>query len=117
MKLFLAGTALVLTIVLGMILNRTGKPYHTALFTFHKLIALAGFILLLLMVIQSIRTAGAGTLMIVLVFATGIAFAGILLSGAMMSLDKQFRMMQVLHQVCTVVYFFASGGILWKIFA
>lgn len=117
MKLFLTGAGLILTIVLGMIMNRTGKPYPTVLFTFHKLIALAGFILLLILVINSIRAAGADTLLIILLIATGLAFTGILLSGAFISLDKQFRIMQVLHRVCTVVYFFGSGGLLWKIFA
>jgi hypothetical protein len=51
-RLIVSGALMLLVIAAGFFLHRTGKPYHTVVFTIHKLCTLAMAVLMVLVVIH-----------------------------------------------------------------
>jgi len=115
MKLFLFIVAMVISILAGVVLSRTGKPYHTLLFTVHKLVAIAGLVFMIVLLSAYIKGNPANSVLILFAIAGAVGFLGILLSGALMSLDRLVVSMQLVHKLSTVVYVLASSGLMWKI--
>jgi len=115
MKVALFATLLIATILFGLIISRGGRPYNTAFFTFHKLIAIGGLVFMILLLKGFFKVSGFDTLMLTLIIAGGLAFAGILVSGALLSLDKAVAAMVWLHKGSTLVYALSSVIVFLKV--
>ena len=92
------------TVGFGLWVSKLGKPYHNLLFNIHKLIALAGVVLVVMRLIKLDPLASFPLLALVLI---GVAFAGVLamfISGAFLSIqDEISRPIQLIHQISATV--------------
>jgi len=101
--IFYPGVAFVLTVFLGFWLNRLGKPYQVMLFNIHKLVALAGVVLLGLGFIKQFETGPVQTPVIILMVSIAIMAIILFASGTLMSLDKlNYKFLRLLHRVAPV---------------
>lgn len=81
--------ALFLAIFLsGYGLHRLGKPYHTLLFTLHKLVSLGALAWLLVTAARAQRTAPLPALAFSLVVAATVFFVATIATGGLVSLEK-----------------------------
>ena len=91
---------LILTLGSGIWLSHKGKPLNTAIFTLHKLIALAGVVITAIPMVEVFYTWDASS---GLILAVGLAAAGILvlfITGALMSIGKlSYNAMRGVHIV------------------
>ena len=87
-KLILTGLLLLFTLLSGVWLSHSGRPYNTAIFTLHKLIAL-GAVIFTVVTVQQLRT-GVDTraLTIGVIVITGLLFLSLFASGALLSIGK-----------------------------
>ncbi len=78
--------ALIATLISGVILSNIGRPYNSAIFSVHKLIAVA-VVIVLGVSIYNLYKAGDTRTVYALVFAiTGLLFLALIVSGALLSL-------------------------------
>jgi hypothetical protein len=88
------------TVGFGLWVSRLGKPYHNLLFNIHKLVALAGVVLVVMRLIKLDPFVSFSLLALILI---GAAFAGVLamfISGALLSIqDEISRLVQLIHQI------------------
>jgi hypothetical protein len=77
-----------LVFVSGFWLTRSGKPYNQAILTLHKLVALAGAILLGVLLYQASRVAPLTAAELAGGIVTGLFILGLFVTGALLSIDK-----------------------------
>ncbi len=105
----------VLTLASGVWVNRAGKPYNSAIFTVHKLIAL-GTVISAAMTINQLRTGEATTLFLGIVLFAGFLTIALFVSGALLSIGKPDHMaVLAVHRVALVVATIAGAGAVYLI--
>jgi len=78
-----------LTLLSGVWLSHFGKPLNTAIFTLHKLIALATVVVIAVSVYNLYRIADIHAILVpAVVVATGLLFLALFVTGALLSLEK-----------------------------
>ncbi len=119
-RLAACGLLFLLTVGSGAWLSHSGKPYSTALFTLHKLIALATVVAIAMSVYNLYHTADArAALAPAAVAASGLLFVAMFVTGALLSLEKPaseavWRILQVapllaLGSSSTAIYLLLNG--------
>lgn len=107
-KFTLPGIALLLTLVFGIWLSSSGKPYNSILFNIHKLIALGAVIVTIIQLAQVLRGADSLALIIALLAVAGLCAIALFASGALMSMEKMdYRLTLTIHQIAPVVMIIA----------
>ncbi|MBN1428805.1 MAG: hypothetical protein JXB07_10500, partial [Anaerolineae bacterium] len=103
-KFTLPGIALLLTLVFGIWLSSSGKPYNGILFNIHKLIALGAVIAAVIQLSKVLKGADSLTLIIALLVVAGLCAIALFASGALMSMEKMdYRLTLTIHQIAPVV--------------
>jgi hypothetical protein len=87
-RIIVVGVLLVLTLVSGIWLSNSGKPYNSVIFTIHKLIALGAVIATAVTVYQLRTSVDIRTLIIGAIVITGVLFIALFVSGALLSIGK-----------------------------
>lgn len=72
----------------GFWLTRAGRPYNGALFTIHKLIALAAVVFLAVTIYRLGRPAGLGGGQLAAVIGAGLCFVALIVTGGLLSALK-----------------------------
>lgn len=109
-----SGLAYVLTVAIGIWLSQKGKPYHAALFNIHKLLALAGVVLIGIH-FSNLYKSGIFPSILNLAVATLASLVVILfVTGALMSLEKlNYRILRLLHQIVPTLLILVG---LWMVY-
>jgi hypothetical protein len=87
-KFLTPGIIFLLTLVSGLWLSRTGKPLNTAIFTIHKLIALATVIFTGMAIYNLIKNTQIQFLIAALIVVVALCVLALFVSGALLSRDK-----------------------------
>lgn len=87
-KFVIAGIFLVLIIVSGLWLSRSGRPLNTLLLTIHKLISVAGVVFLVVTLYRLNQTAPLSPLEISLSAVTILLFIMLIVTGGLLSTGK-----------------------------
>lgn len=82
------GIVFLLTLASGLWLSNIGRPYNTALFTAHKLIALGAVVATVVQLVGALRAAPAQALVVVALAAAGAGVVALFATGALMSLSN-----------------------------
>lgn len=99
----IADAALILsTSVTGFILHKTGRPYNTGIFTFHKLLTLGFIIHLSSILFKFAKDQGISIFLISLLVLAVVAILALLATGAMLSIDKQHDVMLQIHKISAI---------------
>ena len=104
LKIIISSILLLLLIVAGIYLHRTGKPYNIVVFNIHKLFTLGVIVFAILSLLQVYRPAGISTGQVFLVSLICISMLALLVSGAMMSLEKMQISMLWVHRLSTAAF-------------
>jgi len=86
-KNLICGLLFLLTLISGLWLSRSGKPFNGMIFTMHKLIALGTVIVIGMNLYHLYRAVEARTLVVLsVIVASGLLFLALFVSGALLSL-------------------------------
>jgi hypothetical protein len=109
-KTAICGLLFVLTLVSGVWLSHSGKPYNGAIFTIHKLIALATVIIIGVNVYHLYRAVDARTLVALsVIVVSGLLFLALFISGALLSLEISVpEAILKIHQVAPLLALVSS---------
>ncbi len=108
LKIIISSILVVLILVAGIFLHRSGKPYPTLLFTVHKLCTVAMIVLMSIVAVKFLRVEDTGMIHYLLLGAMILFATGLLVSGGMMSLDTLQGPMLTVHRVTTILYLISS---------
>jgi len=108
-KLALCIAVFVLTVASGVILSSSGKPYGTLIFTVHKLIAVGTIIVVARNIYNLYQTVQFQLHFPVMMALTGLLFATLVVSGALLSIDIEIpEAVLRIHQVMPLMALAAS---------
>lgn len=102
-KIITCAILLVLLIIAGFYIHKTGKPYHALIFGVHKLFSVALVVILVWVFTLFLKGADPGFLFYLLTAVMILALIGLFVSGGMMSLDRNQEPMLVIHRISTVL--------------
>lgn len=109
-KLIAAGLLFVFTLLSGVWLSNSGKPYNSGIFTIHKLIALATIILIGMGFYNLYKALDLQSFIaIAVIAASGLVFLALFVTGALLSLNISLSGMALkLHQALPLLALAAS---------
>jgi hypothetical protein len=103
-NILLSGIFMAITIVVGIWLGQSGKPYNNFILTIHKLIALVNIVFAVFLFINIYKTATVGSFLILLTISAGLSILALLATGAIMSIKKaSTTLLRVIHILATIL--------------
>ena len=104
LKFITPGIVFLLTLIFGLWLSRSGKPYNGMLFNIHKLIALGAVVVTAVQVNTILKNLEPQALIIILLIIAGICVVALFASGAFMSIGNlNYQIMKAVHNVAPVL--------------
>jgi hypothetical protein len=102
------GIVFLLTLASGLWLNRAGKPLNAAIFTVHKLIALAAVVVTALQTYKAVAIPEVEPIIVALIVALivviGLCVVALFATGALMSADKPaYRSLRTSHNLAALL--------------
>lgn len=94
-------TFVLVILILGVILNRIGKPYNEVLLAFHKLASLAFLIYLTVFLINFAKQNEMALILYILISIALLSAIALFASGAFLSQDKMNELMLLIHRIST----------------
>ena len=102
------------TVGVGFWVSRLGKPYNAILFNIHKLLALAGVVLVVLRLMRLDPFVDFPLLALVLIGAAFLGVLALFISGAFLSIQEEISgVVLSIHRVSSVVVAFTSLAALY----
>ena len=114
-KIIINSALMLITIVLGVVLHKTGKPYNNLLFTAHKLITLGFVVYLAIVMVNYDKLNGFNPLLVAFTVLLMLSVIALMVSGALLSLDKLETAMLKLHRISTAGAILGFAGIVYGI--
>ncbi len=103
-KSIISGLLFLITIVVGIWLNRLGRPFPTSILTVHKVTALGAVIFAVLTVISIFKTSNIPPAILPIVIAGGIFILSLYVTGILLSIEKQTNgILLIVHCLSTVL--------------
>jgi hypothetical protein len=115
-KITFLSILLIIIFIGGRLLHIKGKPYHKFIFAFHKLLALVLIAFLAFTVIDYLKDSNWGFLLKVSVITAVISGLGLLASGGLLSLNKNYFLNLLIHRITSILFLTGTVGVLVAIF-
>ena len=111
MRIGIICLSFILMIISGIWMSKTGKPYHTAVFTVHKLSAVLMVIFTVILILDINKNRGITNFEWILFIFTGLFFLLSFITGALMSFEKPVKaIISITHKI--MPYFILVAAIL-----
>jgi hypothetical protein len=114
LKIAITAALILLTIIFGLFLHKTGKPYSTALLTVHKLLTVGFAVFITLMVVQVFKVSATDALFTGMMVCSAVSLVLLLASGGLLSVDKWHDMMLCVHRIATIVFVVSVAMMMYK---
>jgi len=109
-KFLAPGILLILTLVFGVWLSLSGKPYNGVLFNIHKLIALAAVVLFAVVLIQLLKGIQLPVARLIFIILAGLCVLALFFTGAMLSAGKlDYQVMLTIHRIAIILMVIAMA--------
>jgi len=113
-KFLFAGVFLVFIIVSGLLLSRAGRPLNILILTTHKLIAVAGFVLLVITLYRLHQAAPLTSLEIAVSGVTILLFLVLIVTGGLLSTARLWPAFVLkIHQVVPTIVILSTAANLY----
>ena len=114
-KLITTGALLVISILSGIWLHKKGRPLNTAIFTLHKLVAVAAIVLVVISAVNLFSRAEIRSLVDTAILAlSGIIFLALVISGMLLSFDKlSIERIRGIHKITPLLALISSAGVVF----
>ena len=113
-KIITAGILILITILSGLWLSKSGRPLNSLIFTIHKLAAVAAVIFLVLAVKSLPKDFDFTFIFILIITLLGLSFTASIITGGFLSFEKTMpgfiltlhKILSVLVPVIIIIYYF-----------
>ncbi len=108
-KIAINAGLIVITIITGFLLHKSGKPYSNLLFTSHKLATIAFIVLTIMIIVSYSQNFGLKGVALVLISTGAFSILGFMVSGGAMNLDRSQDLMLMVHRVASAILIVSIG--------
>ncbi len=111
-----AGLFFLFIFLSGFWLSHSGRPLNTFIFTIHKLVAVAAVVFLAVTVYRTHQAGQLSTFELIASGVTGILFLGTIITGGLLSIDKQMpAAVLTMHQITPYLTALSTVWLLWSV--
>ncbi len=107
---------ILITILFGIVLHKTGRPYNVGIFTIHKLTTVALVFFVVRMIISFTAHYGLNLAGTILIIISAILILGLVFSGGVMSLGKSHNVMLSIHRIVSIVFLLVISMLVYVLF-
>ena len=104
MKLLVNAILVVLTVLAGIFIHKTGKPYNKLIFSIHKLTTIGFVVFSSIMIFNHVNLNEIGIYISTFIILSVISILALFVSGALLSLDKFYDRMLLIHRASTFTF-------------
>jgi hypothetical protein len=104
---------ILITIIVGIVHSRIGKPYPGIYLAIHKLATIAFVIFMAVLVVQFFKVNEPSNLLVTSIIIACLSMVGLLISGIFLSLEKWEDLMPSMHKVSTLLFLIGASGIFY----
>ena len=105
---------LVFSIITGFWLSKKGRPLNNAVFSLHKIIAVAAIVFIAMQIYREWKGGGLHDFAFLSIIATGFLFFIVLVSGAFLSFDKFANIvLRIIHRFAAILF---TAGVAFAIY-
>ncbi len=109
-RYLISGILFALIIIMGFVTKSVGRPLNTAVFTVHKLMALAFIIYTVINFIGLLKNSQANALMWVMMSVSGLLAITLFATGAILSFEKPAeKIIHILHNISPILLMISIG--------
>jgi hypothetical protein len=109
-RYYVIGILFALIIITGVVTKGMGRPLNTAVFTVHKLMALAFVVYMVINVIGLLKNAQTNALMWAMIFVSGLLAITLFATGAILSFEKPAaKIIHILHNISPILLVISIG--------
>jgi hypothetical protein len=111
MKLLVNAVLVVLTLLAGIFIHKTGKPYNKLIFTIHKFATIGFVVFSSIILFNHVKISELGIYTSTFIILSVVSILALFVSGALLSLDKFYDRMLLIHRASTftfIIFFVAS---------
>jgi hypothetical protein len=112
-RVIISSALLMLLIVAGIYIHRTGKPYNSLVFGIHKIFTITLIVILVTMIKNYLSETEVEFVHYLIMGAAALTLAGLLISGGMISLDRLRNTMLLMHHICTAGFLVCYPVLTW----
>lgn len=113
LKIIGSGLLLLFTIATGVWLHNLGRPLHSIMFTFHKLLALASVVFTAVVLYNVLKGPKIESILFILMIVTGLSMFTLFISGALLSIrNPANNTMLMIHNLTTILAVIATAVIM-----
>jgi len=100
-KLVIIAFLILITVFAGWFLHKTGKPYNSIVFNIHKFSTIGFVVFLSVLLYGYLKTSNLELIQIISLLGAAISTVTLLASGALLSLEKFYDSMLLIHRIST----------------
>lgn len=104
MILLINAILVVLTVLAGIFIHKTGKPYNKLIFSIHKFATIGFVVFSSIMLLNHAKVNELGMYTSTFVVLAFVSILALFISGAMLSLDKFYDRMLLIHRASTFTF-------------
>jgi hypothetical protein len=114
LTLTLVGLLFLIIFISGFWLSKSGKPYHAVVFNVHKLLGLAVFVLVGVLVYQTQHGSAFSSLEFTMIGIAAVLTIGTIISGGLVSIDKSLpTVITLIHKILPYLTVLATAVVLY----
>lgn len=114
LKITTIGLLFLITIVSGIWIHQTGRPFVSLLFTIHKLGALAAVIYTSMVMYGLYKNTETTAVTLILIIITGFFMLSLLVSGSLLSFEKfSLTLLQAGHSIVTILLVLSTAATIY----
>jgi hypothetical protein len=104
LKIALNAILVVITVVAGLFMHKMGKPYNNIVFNIHKFATIGLVVYLTFLLFNYSKTHDIELFPSIFAAMAAISVLALMISGALLSLDKFFDRMLLIHRISTLSF-------------
>lgn len=104
LKIAVNAVLVVITIIAGLFMHKMGKPYNSVVFNIHKFATIGFVVYLTFLLFSYSKTHDIELFPSIFAAIAAISVLALMVSGALLSLDKFFDRMLLIHRVSTFLF-------------
>ena len=115
LKVFINSAIILVSIIMGFVLHKSGKPYSNIVFNIHKLLTVGFVIYVAKIIISYSKVHEFKTVLIVLISLSVPSIIALMMSGGFMSLNKLDKIMLTVHRISAAIFLLSISGLFYTI--
>jgi hypothetical protein len=115
LKVIINSAMIIVTLAMGFVLHRSGKPYSNIVFNIHKILTLGFVIWITKIIVSYLKVHELNTVFLILISLSVLSIITLMASSGFMNLNKLDNIMHIVHRISAAIFLLSISGLFYTI--